>query len=186
MARQANTDPAWHNLGALLTDRRVQLAPRYRNRRVFCEEKNLDYRVVSDIESARRSNFSAPMLTAIEVAYEIAEGGIRKAIEDPDLEKLPERGKGRAVVGPVAPHIDRERDDVYIPPRVPFKDLFPWEQAIWAAPGLSVEEREAAVYFLHLVRGDLVGEGDTLTALLATLRAIIPEGDPALASGERR
>jgi hypothetical protein len=184
MARQTSVDPAWQRLAGLLVERRVQLAPRYRNRRVFCEEKDLDYRVVSDIESARRDNFSGVMLTALEVGYEITEGGIRKFLEDPSLEELPERGKGRVFVGPVAPHVDRRRDGVDVPAHVPFEDLEPWEQAIWSAPDLPADQRAAAIYFLHLVRGDLEGEGDTLAALFATLQAIIPQD--ATSSGRRR
>lgn len=186
MARQTSVDPAWQRLAGLLVDRRVQLAPRYRNRRVFCEEKDLDYRVVSDIESARRDNFSGVMLTALEVGYEIAEGGIRKFLDDPGLEELPERSTGRTFVGPVTPHIDRARRDVFIPDEVPFEDLPEWEKAIWSAPQLSPEERQAAIYFLQLARGELAGEGDTLAALLATLQAIIPQGDAKSTSDRRR
>jgi hypothetical protein len=183
MARQPSVDPAWQHLAGLLVERRVQLAPRYRNRRAFCNEKDLDYRVVSDIENARRDNFSGPMLTALEVAYDIAEGGIRRALDDPSLKALPERTKGPARTA--APPAARERGDVFIPDHIPYEDLEPWEQVIWSAP-LPVEERQAAIYFLHLVRGDLAGEGDNLAALMATLRAITTMDDPAPASGRRR
>lgn len=180
MARQSSVDPAWRNLARLLVERRVQLAPRFHNRRAFCDEKHLDYRVVSDIETARRDNFGAPMLTALEVGYEIAEGGIRQALKDPATEVLPERSKHRTPAAPsAAPSVDRERGGVFIPENVPYEDLDPWEQAIWSAPQLTVEERESAIYFLHLVRGDLAGEGENLSALLATLRAIIPADDTA-------
>jgi hypothetical protein len=172
MAHQPRVDPAWQRLAHLLIDRRVQLAPRYRNRRVFCDEKNLDYRVVSDIETARRDNFSGPMLTALEVAYDIAEGGIRRAIDTPDLDALPERPKDRTLTNRAPLDAGRDQADVFIPGYVPYEDLPPWEKAIWSAPQLTVDEREAAIYFLQLLRGELLEEGEAMAALVSTLQAI--------------
>ena len=96
MARQPRVSPAWQNLANLLIQRRVQLNPSYRTRRVFCEEKKIDYRVISDIESARRDNFSGPMIAAIEIAYDIAEGSIEMALKDPNLKELPPRTDARS------------------------------------------------------------------------------------------
>lgn len=84
MPASRRPDPAWQRLADLLVMRRVELDPRYRNRRTFCEEKQLDYRVISDIESARRTNFSQPMLTAIEVAYGWASGSIQRVLDGGD------------------------------------------------------------------------------------------------------
>lgn len=145
MARQPRVGPAWQNLAGLLVNRRIQLDPRYRNRRAFCDDKRLDYRVVSDIEGARRDNFSAPMLTAIEVAYELAAGAIQQALRDPTLPELPPRDRPQ-------PHI---RQEVAVPADVSLSDLKPWEQHIWLAPGLTTPEKEVAILLIRLRRGVL-------------------------------
>lgn len=77
----------------------------------------------------------------------------------------------RTVVGPA--RLDGDpRPEVHVPSYVPLEDLG-WERNIWLTPQLTVAEREAAVYFLQLVRGDLVGEGDRVKAILTTLQAIV-------------
>lgn len=170
MARQPREDPAWQNLARLLTSRRVALDPRYRNRRVFCAEKNLDYRVISDIEGARRDNFSAPMVTAIEVAYEIADGGIRSALADPGLTELPIRS---APASPV-PAMGTVRElAVSVPDWVSLGDLEPWEQHLWRTPHLSEDERASAIRIVRLLRGTLTDDTKDLLALSSTLNRII-------------
>lgn len=72
---------AWQRLGELLKARRAELDPRYVNKRAFCADRGVNYRVVSDIESARRTNFTPEMLRALEVAYRLAPGAIIEAVE---------------------------------------------------------------------------------------------------------
>lgn len=150
MARQPRVDPAWQNLAGLLVNRRVRLDPRYRNRRVFCAEKQLEYRVISDIEGARRDNFSGPMLTAIEVAYEIADGAIQQALASPDLTELPPRGDSH-----VAGAGHSEAPPAPVPTHVSLPDLEPWERHIWLAPDLTNAEKQVAILLIRLRRGTL-------------------------------
>jgi hypothetical protein len=152
MTRQPRVGPAWENLARLLVNRRVQLAPRYRNRRVFCEDKQLDYRVVSDIEGARRANFSAPMLTAIEVAYDLADGAIQQALTDPDITELPIRAQPPAAD-------NHPRPTAKVPAHVSLDDLEPWEQGIWLIPDLSDTEKESTILLVRLRRGTIDDEG---------------------------
>lgn len=145
MERSPRVSEAWQHLAQLLVQRRVELDHRFRNRRAFCDEKKIEYRVISDIEGARRDNFGGPMITAIEVAYEIAEGSIRLALDNPHIEKLPEKTGD-------APQA------VIVPDGVRLVDLAPWEQHIWLTPGLSVQEREMAIYLIRVARRDLAPE----------------------------
>jgi len=72
----ASTPSRWQHLGALLIQRRTALSPRYHNRRVFSEATGLQYRLIYDIEEARRTNFGSSTLAAIEAAYQLAQGSI--------------------------------------------------------------------------------------------------------------
>lgn len=83
-----DTDTAGQHLGSQLIRRRIELDPAYRNRRVFTDERGLDYRVVSDIETGRRSNFEGGTITALEVAYSIAPGSIRAAMAGSELRPI--------------------------------------------------------------------------------------------------
>ncbi|MGI5414297.1 hypothetical protein [Actinomadura luteofluorescens] len=150
-------DPAWQNLAGLLKTRRVQLDVRYKNRRAFCDAKNLDYRVVSDIEGARRDNFSGPMLTALEVAYEIADGGIEQALADPDLKELP----------------GRDTHPLRVPSDVSLRDLEPWERSIWLNPHLTDKEKEGAILLIRLQRGILKDDTEGLLRLSRALNQVV-------------
>ncbi|MFF4989669.1 hypothetical protein ACFY19_20920 [Streptosporangium saharense] len=79
---------AWAQLGALLKARRVEIDTRYRNRSLFCRERQLHYRVVGDLEGARRTNFTADLLRAAEVAYGLARGAITTALSEAPVESL--------------------------------------------------------------------------------------------------
>ncbi len=157
MARQPRVDPAWQNLAGLLVNRRIALDPRYRNRRIFCDEKRLEYRVISDIEGARRDNFSGPMLTAIEVAYDIADGAIKHALTDPALKELPVRV--------------RSASDV--PADVSLADLEPWEQSIWVNRHLTEEEKQAAILLIRLHRGTLQDDTEALLHLSSAVNEVV-------------
>ena len=75
---------AWVRLGKLLIQRRTQLDPRYMNRRLFADDRGLDYRLVSDIERARRQNFEESTLAAIEVAYAWSPDSIQRILDGGD------------------------------------------------------------------------------------------------------
>ena len=56
-------------LGELLTLRRVELDPRYRNRSLFAKEREINLRLAQDIENAARDNFDAPTRAFIALKY---------------------------------------------------------------------------------------------------------------------
>ena len=183
MARQASGDPSWKRVADLLVSRRINLDPRYQNRRTFCREKGVEYRVISDIEGARRTNFSAPMITAIEVAYQIAEGSVKAALADPSITHLPERQTPGPTVSP-GPHVET---NTFVPSSVSLPDLREWERHIWVTPGLSVEERRSAILFVRLQRGDLADDTQALLRLTHVMNQIVGrhlarEQDPPQAS----
>ena len=76
----------WQRLGALLIQRRTALDPRYHNRTAFSEATGLNYRVVYDVEEARRANFGKSVLAAIEVAYRLEPGAITRFLSGGELE----------------------------------------------------------------------------------------------------
>jgi hypothetical protein len=88
MASPPHPDPAWQRLADLLIKRRVDIDVRYRNRRTFCAETDIEYRVISDIEGSRRTNFSRPMISQIENAYRLTPGNIQRILQGGDLEPL--------------------------------------------------------------------------------------------------
>lgn len=79
MPADERRDP-WVTLGSLLLARRAQIDPRYTNRRLFCEETGLDYRVVYDIEKNKRQNYGPAVLAAIERGYRWAPGSIEAVL----------------------------------------------------------------------------------------------------------
>jgi hypothetical protein len=79
---------AWKRLGQRLKQRRPQIEPRYRIRKVFAEENDLTDKTVQEIEKAYRTTFSPEMLSAIEVAYRLPPGNITRFLEGGDLEPL--------------------------------------------------------------------------------------------------
>lgn len=63
---------AWGELGNALMQRRIELSPRYKNRRVFSEERQIGYRLVYDIEENRRTNFGRATILDIARAYAVS------------------------------------------------------------------------------------------------------------------
>ncbi|NRQ38546.1 hypothetical protein HII36_42995 [Nonomuraea sp. NN258] len=79
---------AWQRLGTLLRARRAEIDPRYKNRALFCEERGMTPRVISDLEGARRRNFEPETLRLIEIAYELAPGAITDATKGTPVDCL--------------------------------------------------------------------------------------------------
>src|SRR6202041_1099797 len=80
---------AWERLGEMLVRRRLELDPRYRNRRTFARERDPRlYRLFSDIELGRRPSYKPASLAAIERAYELGPGAggrfLSGGLESPD------------------------------------------------------------------------------------------------------
>jgi hypothetical protein len=82
------SDPShgWQRLGELLIRRRLDLDARYRNRQLFADERGIEYRIVSDIERARRTNFHAVTIAEIERAYALEPGAIGRFLDGGALE----------------------------------------------------------------------------------------------------
>lgn len=77
---------AWVRLGELLVRRRIELDPRYRNRRAFTSERAVEYRIVNDAELGKRDNYEPGTIAALEVAYALAPGSIGRALDGGELE----------------------------------------------------------------------------------------------------
>jgi hypothetical protein len=75
----------WKRLGEQLIRRRVLLDRRFRKRRVFAEECGVNWRLVSDIESARRTNFGQAVLAELEIAYRLAPGSMERFLVGGEL-----------------------------------------------------------------------------------------------------
>jgi hypothetical protein len=71
-------------LGELLVQRRIELNPRWRKRTVFAEDHGLNWRLLYDIERARRDTFSDETLAAVEVAYRWRKGSIAAVLAGGD------------------------------------------------------------------------------------------------------
>lgn len=83
----SHPDQARVRLGELLVRRRIELDPRYRNRRTFTDERAPGlYRIINDIELGRRDNYEPGTVAALEAAYDIAPGAISRALEGGELE----------------------------------------------------------------------------------------------------
>lgn len=90
----------WKQLGEQLVRRRIELDPRYANRRLFADERGVNYRTVSDVERGRRDNYEDATITALEVAYAVKPGSVSHALAGGELEPLP---GARPSLAPVPP-----------------------------------------------------------------------------------
>ena len=99
---------SWVRLGGQLARRRVEIDPRYKNRTLFAEERGMNWRLLHDIERAKRTNFEPETLAAIEVAYELAPGAIARALDGADLEPASASESAPASELAAVPEGDRE------------------------------------------------------------------------------
>ena len=98
--------PAWTRLGELLMRRRIELDPRYRNRRAFTADRAVEYRIVNDIELGRRENYEPGTIAALEAAYAVTPGSFGRVLEGGELE--PQRTPLR-IVPPLPGDVPRPR-----------------------------------------------------------------------------
>lgn len=85
-------DDNWTRVGDALAARRPQLDPSFENRATFAKATGVDYRVLFDIETHKRTNFGTKTITRIEQAYGLPDGAIEAALDDPgfvDFSRLP-------------------------------------------------------------------------------------------------
>lgn len=81
--------PDWKRLARLLAARRVEIAPRYANRRLFCEERDLNRRMLWRIETGDDDNYSQAKIDEIEDAYLLVRGSLLRTVAGGELEALP-------------------------------------------------------------------------------------------------
>jgi hypothetical protein len=93
---------AWERLARALIARRLDLDPKYKSREAFARDTGMDYRVLFDIEKARRTNFGPITITRLERAYKLQNGSIERFLADPDLTEFPDR-IGSAAIEIAAP-----------------------------------------------------------------------------------
>jgi hypothetical protein len=106
MTPPSHQDSAWQRLGELLIRRRVEINPSYAKRSTFCTDTGLDYRVVADIEKARRTNFSRAVIVQLEAGYQLSRGNIERILRGGDLEPAEPVAQvsGVRFEAPSAPH----------------------------------------------------------------------------------
>ncbi|MBA9006016.1 hypothetical protein [Thermomonospora cellulosilytica] len=121
----------WQRLGDLLISRRVELG--YQERSAWCKATGLNYKTVTDIELAKRSNFGPQMLAKIELAYQWEPGSIKRVLQG----------------GPPVPRRTEERDADRYPEGVGGD---PFLEYIWDYPEASDLERRTAVRAVQELR----------------------------------
>lgn len=86
------TDQAWKRLGELLQARRGEMG--YRARPRFCEERNINERLITDIENTYRKTFKTPTLQQIAQAYAVTYHSIAAVLSGhaDELEPAPPDG----------------------------------------------------------------------------------------------
>ncbi|RSN12867.1 hypothetical protein DMB42_11865 [Nonomuraea sp. WAC 01424] len=97
----------------------------------------MDYRVLYDVESARRTNFSDATKRAIEQAYQLKSGAVDRALQGGDLEpsETDRRTQPREAISDVeSRYADRA------------------EQHLWETPGLSATQRRQLIGHLQAMR----------------------------------
>lgn len=161
---------AWERLGEMLVRRRLELDPRYRNRRTFTREHAPDlYRIVNDIELGRRDNYEPATLAAIEAAYQLPLGGIGRFLDgqlaaaDDTSAAAPERSVRTRVIPalrrtpalePYAEVVELERK-AGIPPRSP------GEQDVWDSDVFGDEEKVNFIAMMRLLNDTSARETST-------------------------
>ena len=131
--RNGDESGRWRELGIRLKQRRALLDPRWRNRRAFAQDNHLDYRLIYDIEEARRPNFGVTTLTAIAVAYRLAPDSITAFLGGGELDPAPaaafqDHDRPLPAVFAALGHIpDKYFED--IDPEYPHDK---WEAAVWS------------------------------------------------------
>jgi hypothetical protein len=77
---------AWGHVARLLRDRRIELGARYKNKRLFSDERQLNRRMLWLAESGRPAKFEFETRRAIESAYGLAPGSFDRMLDGGDLE----------------------------------------------------------------------------------------------------
>jgi hypothetical protein len=168
--RKGGESGRWRELGIRLKQRRALLDPRWRNRRAFAADIRLDYRLIYDIEEARRPNFGITTLTAIEVAYRLRPNSIMTFLNGGEFDPAPTAPTAEPVAAVLAAlNDDRIPPEVYASVNADFsvtsdgrriaaaRDA--WEAAIWADPAsLPDAARKALIAIRRWKIADGIGQ----------------------------
>lgn len=136
---------AWQRVGPMLAARRVQLSPRYANRRTFAAEAGVNWRTLHDAERAKRANFKPETLRQFESAYRLASGSLDRTLAGGDLEPIPSSG-----VPPLIPEPPTAAEEAL--------EKFPDDlvsQAIWRLPNTSAAEKWEMIATLRGKRAEI-------------------------------
>lgn len=169
----------WERLGAILIQRRTALNPQWHGRGAFAEATGLSYRLVYDVEEGRRGNFGGATLAAIESAYQLETGAIRRFLDGGELESAdgiplsqPERAPRTRVnrsvprtpaLEPYAKVVELERK-AGIPPRSP------GEQDVWDTDvPVADEEKINFIAMMRLLNDRSMRESERGTGLTRRL-----------------
>ena len=156
----AHPRSAWTRLGELLMRRRIDIDPRYSNRRTFVEERVPDrYRIINSIELGRRDNYEPATKAALEAAYRLAPGAIDRffssGILDTETAAEPS-GRPGADILPLVAETDEPAVEGYYrvltlerEAHIPLRT--PQEERIWAHPWLSDEAKAMFIAQLRWV-----------------------------------
>lgn len=143
---------AWQRLAAMLIQRRTAIDPRFHSRGAFCKATGLKYRLVYDIEEAKRTNFGSGALASIEAAYQLEPGTIRDFLAGEEVSGLT---PWLAAVPDAPAAEDATVHDIML--RV-FTD--PLERRVWESTKLTEDERLAVIDDLRATKARVLG-GDT-------------------------
>lgn len=133
MAADTTDAHAWKRLGELLILRRTALDPRYRNRRAFADARGINYKLASDIEQAKRTDFSIATLAHIAASYDVTYESLKAALDGGDLEPAPApRAAEQASAGDA---FAEEISGMDRPAEWRAREAAGWRQAIAPRPG---------------------------------------------------
>lgn len=94
---------AWKRLGRLLAKRRIQIGARYKNKNLFATERELNRRMLWQIETGARDTYRDDTLRAVESAYMLVPGSLDRTLAGGELEPL------RTVPETALTHADSDR-----------------------------------------------------------------------------
>lgn len=133
-------DRAWLRLGRLLQARRVHIDPAYKNRLAFCSATGLNYKLVQEVEGAKRWTFTDVTFALFEAAYRLTSGSIRRTLAGGDLEPVE---AGRDAPPPAEEPEEKDQIDIDLETFVPESPAEKALMAIYRAHKKAADDRRA-------------------------------------------
>lgn len=109
----------WERLGRLLSEQRGRIES---NARAFADQTGLNYRLVWDLENARRTNYRVAKLAEVEKAYRWGPGSIKRVLDGGNPTPIGEDGSLLVPAGS-RPPIETAHD-----PDVRLRDVHPLQE----------------------------------------------------------